>query len=32
MNLAPEERPELQTFFADNEILSETLYPMTEGG
>ena len=31
MNLAPEERPELQTFFADNEILSETLYPMTRG-
>ena len=31
MNLAPEERPELRTFFADNEILSETLYPMTRG-
>ena len=31
LNLAPEERPALEGFFGDNEIASETLYPMTRG-
>ena len=31
LNLAPEERSELEGFFSDNDILSETLYPMTRG-
>lgn len=31
LNLAPEERSELEYFFADNDIQSETLYPMTRG-
>ena len=31
LNLAPEERSELESFFSDNDILSETLYPMTRG-
>ena len=31
LNLAPEEREPLQTFFNDNALRSEALYPMTRG-
>jgi putative ABC transport system permease protein len=31
LNLAPEERLTLEDFFSDNDVHSETLYPMTRG-